>query len=61
MTTSLTTSRQTAGGAALPRVFTVNIPNRDARAAYTWAAGAFLRWFEGQGVGSREDRDLRNV
>ena len=31
--------------------FTVNIRNRNTRAAYVRAAGAFLRWCEGQGIG----------
>src|SRR5712692_7987114 len=31
--------------------FTVNIRNRNTRAAYARAAGAFLRWCEGQGIG----------
>ena len=31
--------------------FTVNIRNKNTRAAYTRAAGAFLRWCEGQGIG----------
>jgi integrase/recombinase XerD len=30
--------------------FTVNIRNRNTRAAYGRAAGAFLRWCEGQGI-----------
>ncbi|HEY6346905.1 MAG TPA: tyrosine-type recombinase/integrase [Bryobacteraceae bacterium] len=30
--------------------FTVNIRNRNTRAAYARAAGAFLRWCEGQGI-----------
>src|ERR1019366_3808871 len=32
--------------------FTVNIRNRNTRAAYSRAAGAFLRWCEGQGIGA---------
>jgi len=36
--------------------FTVNIRNRNTRAAYTRAAGEFLRWCEGQGIG-----ELRGV
>jgi len=31
--------------------FTVNIRNRNTRAAYARAAGEFLRWCEGQGIG----------
>jgi integrase/recombinase XerD len=31
--------------------FTVNIRNKNTRAAYARAAGAFLRWCEGQGIG----------
>jgi site-specific recombinase XerD len=31
--------------------FTVNIRNRNTRAAYARAAGDFLRWCEGQGIG----------
>ena len=31
--------------------FTVNIRNKNTRAAYAQAAGAFLRWCEGQGIG----------
>jgi Phage integrase, N-terminal SAM-like domain len=31
--------------------FTVNIRNRNTRAAYARAAAAFLRWCEGQGIG----------
>ena len=31
--------------------FTVNIRNKNTRAAYGRAAGAFLRWCEGQGIG----------
>ena len=31
--------------------FAVNIRNRNTRAAYGRAAGAFLRWCEGQGIG----------
>src|ERR1051325_1183426 len=30
--------------------FTVNIRNKNTRAAYAGAAGAFLRWCEGQGI-----------
>jgi len=30
--------------------FTVNIRNKNTRAAYARAAGAFLRWCEGQGI-----------
>ena len=30
--------------------FTVNIRNKNTRAAYTRAAAAFLRWCEGQGI-----------
>jgi len=36
--------------------FTVNIRNKNTRAAYARAAGAFLRWCEGQGIG-----ELRRV
>ena len=32
--------------------FTVNIRNRNTRAAYARAAGEFLRWCEGQGIGA---------
>jgi site-specific recombinase XerD len=32
--------------------FTVNIRNRNTRAAYARAAAAFLRWCEGQGIGA---------
>ena len=35
--------------------FTVNIRNENTRAAYTQAAGAFLRWCEGRGVRRIED------
>ena len=31
--------------------FTVNLRNRNTRAAYAWAAVDFLRWCEGQGFG----------
>lgn len=31
--------------------FAVNIRNRNTRAAYARAAGAFLRWCEGRGLG----------
>ena len=31
--------------------FTGNIRNKNTRAAYARAAGAFLRWCEGQGIG----------
>src|ERR1035438_7239492 len=31
--------------------FAVNIRNRNTRAAYARAAGEFLRWCEGQGIG----------
>src|SRR5271165_4256433 len=31
--------------------FTVNIRNKNTRAAYARAAGSFLRWCEGQGIG----------
>ena len=31
--------------------FTVNIPNKNTRAAYARAAAAFLRWCEGRGIG----------
>src|SRR5450631_3621661 len=31
--------------------FTVHIRNKNTRAAYARAAGAFLRWCEGQGIG----------
>src|SRR5271165_5183776 len=31
--------------------FTVNIRNKNTRAAYARAAGAFLRWCEEQGIG----------
>jgi len=31
--------------------FTVNIRNKNTRAAYARAAGDFLRWCEGQGIG----------
>jgi hypothetical protein len=43
-----------AGGRAALRFlefFTVNIRNKNTRAAYARAAGAFLRWCEGQGIG----------
>ena len=61
----LTVTRNT-GGPALPALiagageraswrfvefFTVNIRNPNTRAAYARAAGAFLRWCEGQGIG----------
>ena len=48
-----------AGGRAALRFlefFTVNIRNKNTRAAYARAAGAFLRWCEGQGIG-----ELRRV
>src|SRR3984893_3427602 len=32
--------------------FTVNIRNRNTRAAYARAAAVFLRWCEGQGIGA---------
>jgi integrase/recombinase XerD len=35
--------------------FTVNIRNKNTRAAYTQAAGAFLRWCEGRGITRIED------
>lgn len=35
--------------------FTVNIRNRNTRAAYGQAAGAFLRWCEGRGITRIED------
>jgi site-specific recombinase XerD len=35
--------------------FTVNIRNKNTRAAYGQAAGAFLRWCEGKGIPSIED------
>jgi integrase/recombinase XerD len=40
-------------GAALRflEFFTVNIRNKNTRVAYARAAGAFLRWCEGQGIG----------
>jgi hypothetical protein len=56
MITSLTTTAPLpvliggAGEPAAPRFlefFSVNIPDRNTRAAYTWAAGAVLRWCEG--------------
>ena len=36
--------------------FTVNIRNRNTRAAYARAAAAFLRWCEGQGIGRTRAR-----
>ena len=48
-----------AGGRAALRFlefFTVNIRNRNTRAAYTRAAAAFLRWCVGQGVDVIEAR-----
>src|ERR1017187_854427 len=35
--------------------FTVNIRNKNTRAAYGQAAGAFLRWCEGRGITRIED------
>ncbi len=35
--------------------FTVNIRNKNTRAAYTQAAGSFLRWCEDRGIGRIED------
>src|ERR1700680_2634759 len=35
--------------------FTVNIRNKNTRAAYGQAAGAFLRWCEGRGISRIED------
>jgi len=35
--------------------FTVNIRNKNTRAAYGQAAGAFLRWCEGRGITHIED------
>ena len=35
--------------------FTVNIRNKNTRAAYAQAAGAFLRWCEGRGIMHIED------
>ena len=35
--------------------FTVNIRNKNTRAAYWQAAGAFLRWCEGRGITRVED------
>ena len=36
--------------------FTVNIRNPNTRAAYGRAAGAFLRWCEGQGITGLDER-----
>ena len=51
---SLPTLIERAGQEAARRFlefFTVNIRNPNTRAAYARAAGAFLRWCEGQGIG----------
>jgi site-specific recombinase XerD len=64
--TGLAVTRNAAGGPALPALiawagqgaarrllefFTVNISNRNTRAAYARAASDFLRWCEAQGIG----------
>jgi site-specific recombinase XerD len=50
-------TRRKAGDRAALRFlefFTVNIRNRNTRAAYARAAGDFPRWCEGQGIGELE-------
>jgi len=67
MSRELVVTRNTGGAAEVPALiagagdwaarrflefFTVNIRNPNTRAAYGRAAGAFLRWCDGQGIGS---------